>query len=216
MSQPVNHTLRTLLPPAPITQRVLAVLCDALLILLLCSFVIGKIWLPLYFTEALLQFQSILETYAHQLNHGQIIEFFQQFKNNEPVLQMFQSIDRWLFLITWAYYSINAGFFQGGTIGKQIFNLRVLKIHHLQPLTLIDSILRAGLLTFFFFTAFPLLITFSFFFLCLNPLHRGFHDWCCQTYVVNCSLLEQIKGQISDAVRSTTQSEESRIKKKPF
>lgn len=210
MSQSVNHhALRALLPPAPIAQRVLAVLCDFLLLFLLCSFLIGKIWLPLYFTEAFLQFQSILETYTNQLAHGQIIEFFQQLKNNEPVLQMFQSIDRWLFFITWGYYSINAGFFQGGTIGKQIFNLRVLKIHHLRPLSLIDGIVRSGLLTFFLFTAFPILLTFSFFFLCITPLHRGFHDWCCQTYVVNCTLLEQMKGQIRDAVRSATQSEES-------
>lgn len=209
MSPSVNKIQSTFLPPAPITQRMLAMLCDLILLFLLNVFIVGKLWLPLYHTEAMAQFQILIETYSLQLLQGHVGGFFAELKNSPELLHMFQSLDWVLFWLAWGYYAVNGCFFRGGTLGKQIFNLRVLKVPQLKPLSFFDNIWRSGTFIFFLLTGFPFLAALDFFWVCVHRQHRGLHDLCCQTYVVNCTLLEQIQGQIGEAVRAVVQAEKA-------
>ena len=188
--------LNLILPAAPVGKRILATLCDLVLVFFLSVFVVGKLWLPIYHADVVIQFKLLLIEYTEQLHAGQFLEIFNQLNNNKAIIDMFVSVDRLLFFIVWAYYSLNGIFLQGGSLGKQIFNLRVLKLSTLKFPNYGESILRSGILTFFLFSAWPFCMCLNLCFICLNGMHRGFHDWFCQTYVVSYEVLEQIKEKM--------------------
>lgn len=204
MSKSVNQT--PLLSPAPLAPRMLAMLCDLVLLFFLSAFIISKLWMPLYHAKEMMQFQILFEAYTPQLLQGQSNGLLAELKNNPELLRMFQSLDWVLFWIALGYYAVNGCFFQGGTLGKQIFNLRVLKLPQLKSLSFLENVFRSGTFIFFLVTGFPFLLILDFFWMCLHKQHRGLHDLCCQTYVVHCTLLEQIQGQIGEAVRAVVQS----------
>lgn len=197
------------LPPAPMSLRLLAAICDFMLIGLTCLFFIGKLWMPIYATDAMLEFNCLLDTYMPNLLQGQWEPLLEQIKNSPSLLNLFQSIDHLIFINTWIYYAVNACFLRGGTVGKEIFNLRVLSIYNLQPQPIINRIIRAGLLSFCLLTAWPFLMVMTGCFMAINKLHRGFHDQLCQTYVVRCSALEQMKSQIVKAVQQAVDADKS-------
>ena len=171
-----------MLPSANMGKRVFATILDLLLVFFLSLFVVGKFWLPVHHADVIVQFKILLETYAQQLQTGQFTEFLNQINANKPILEMFVSVDRVLFLVTWCYFGISGLFLHGATLGKQIFNLKVLKITTLKTPTASDCILRSGILTFFLFSAWPFFMIFNLCFMAIHPLHRGVHDWFCQTY----------------------------------
>lgn len=191
-----KNILNLILPPASIGKRILASVCDLTLIFFLSVFIIGKLWIPIYHADVVIQFKLLLLNYAEQLQSGKFLEFFNEVNSNKAILDMFISIDHILFFTTWIYYALNGIILQGGSLGKQIFNLRVLKVTTLKLPTYGESILRSGILTFFLFTAWPFGMVLNLCFVCLNKMHRGFHDWFCQTYVVSYEVLEQIKEKI--------------------
>ena len=191
--------LNLILPPAPVGKRILATLCDLTLVFFLSIFIIGKLWIPIYHADVIIQFKWLLIEYSEQLRTGQFLEFFNQINANKAMVDMFMSIDRILFCIAWFYYSLNGIFLQGGSLGKQIFNLRVLKLSTLKFPQYGECILRSGILTFFLFSVWPFGMCFNLCFICLNKMHRGFHDWFCQTYVVSYEILEQIKEKMLSA-----------------
>lgn len=192
--------LRLMLPPANMGKRVAAVFLDLVLVFFLSLFIIGKLWIPVHHADVIVQFKILLESFAEQLQAGQFIEFFNELNTHKPILDMFIEIDRLLFLVTWGYYILSALFLQGNTLGKQVFNLRTLKLSTLKPPSLWDSTLRAGILTFFLFTAWPFFMVFNLCFICINKLHRGIHDWFCQTYVVSYSVIETITDQVRNNI----------------
>lgn len=191
--------LNLILPPAPVGKRILATLCDLTLIFFLSVFVVGKLWVPIYYADVVVQFKWLLLEYSKQLQAGQFLDFINQINANQAILDMFVTIDRILFFIAWSYYSLNGIFLHGGSLGKQIFNLRVLKLSTLKYPTCCECIFRSGILTFFLFTAWPFGMCLNLCFICLNGMHRGFHDWFCQTYVVSYEVLEQIKEKMLSA-----------------
>ncbi len=205
----MNTLLTILLPPAKITHRILATLCDLTLIFFLCVFIVGKVWLPLYQTNALLQFRLLIETYSSQIQSGNFLEFIQEITNNPSLVELFTNVDRILFLTTWMYYLINAICFKGGSLGKQIFSLRVLKFSSLRPPNFMDYIFRSGIQTFLMFTMWPFLMCFNLCCVCISPLRRGIHDWFCQTYVVHFGTMEQIQQKISAQASSNDKMCES-------
>ena len=192
--------LQLMLPPANMGKRVAAVFLDLVLVFFLSLFIIGKLWIPVHHADVIVQFKILLESFAEQLQAGQFIEFFNELNTHKPILDMFIEIDRLLFLVTWGYYILSALFLQGNTLGKQVFNLRTLKLSTLKPPSLWDSTLRAGILTFFLFTAWPFFMVFNLCFICINKLHRGIHDWFCQTYVVSYSVIETITDQVRNNI----------------
>ncbi len=191
-----KNILSLILPPASIGKRILASVCDLTLIFFLSVFIIGKLWIPIYHADVVIQFKLLLLNYSEQLYAGKFLEFFNEINSNKAILDMFINIDHILFFTTWIYYALNGMFLQGGSLGKQIFNLRVLKITTLKLPSYGESVLRSGMLTFFLFMAWPFCMVLNLCFVCLNKMHRGFHDWFCQTYVVSCEVLEQIKEKI--------------------
>lgn len=209
MSKSADRMHETFLPPAPITQRVLAAACDLILLFLLNVFLIGKLWLPLYHAEGMIQFRLLFETHAPQLLQGQASALLAELKTAPEALKMLQSLDWVLLWIAWGFYGINGCFFKGGTLGKRIFNLRVLKLPQLKPLSFFEHFWRSGMVIFFLLTGFPFLAMLDFLWMCFHKQHRSLHDWCSQTYVVNCTLLEQIKGQIGEAVCAVVQAKEA-------
>ena len=70
--------LNLILPPAPVGKRILATLCDLILIFFLSVFVIGKLWIPVYHADVVIQFKLLLLEYSEQLHAGQFVEFFNQ------------------------------------------------------------------------------------------------------------------------------------------
>lgn len=196
MSSANLTVLRLMLPPANMGKRVGATFLDLTLVFFLSLFVIGKLWIPVYYADVIVQFKILLESYAEPLKAGQFVEFFNALNTYKPILDMFASIDRLLFLITWGYYALNALFLHGNTLGKQVFNLRTLKLSTLKPPSLWDSVLRSGILTFFLFTAWPFFMVFNLCFICVNKLHRGIHDWFCQTHVVCYNVIDTITDQV--------------------
>lgn len=193
-----------MLPPARMGRRVIAVLLDLILVFFLSLLIIGKILIPLRYAEGFMQFRLLLDAYMPQLTAGQFSELLKQMNEHSIIVDMFASIDRSLFLITWAYFSLSALFLKGSTLGKQILNLRVLKLPDFKIPTLLDSILRAGAFSFFLFTAWPFFMCFNLFWVCINALHRGIHDWFCQTYVVDCDVLGQIKDKIQEQIQKNS------------
>jgi uncharacterized RDD family membrane protein YckC len=190
--------LSLLLPPAKIGYRTLALLSDFALIALLALFFVWKLWVPIFHTEALVQLRLMIDAHMPQLQEGNLSVFLQQVTTNEALAAMFIQIDRLLFLITWAYYAINAFLLQGGSLGKQMFNLRVLKLSTLRPPNFWDCALRSGVQTLLIFTLWPFLMCFNFCFLCLHPLRRGLHDWFCQTYVVHFGTMEHLREKLKE------------------
>ena len=208
MSSANLTVLRLMLPPANIEKRVASTCLDLILVFFLSLFFIGKLWIPIYHADVIVQFKILLESYTGQLQAGQFIEFMNELNRHKPIIEMFASIDRLLFLITWGYYSLNALFLQGNTLGKQVFNLRTLKLSTLKPPSLWDSILRSGILTFFLFTAWPFFMVFNLCFICINKLHRGVHDWFCQTYVVCYNVIDSITDQVRQNIMQQNKTEE--------
>lgn len=208
MSSANLTVLRLMLPPANIEKRVASTCLDLILVFFLSLFIIGKLWIPIYHADVIVQFKILLESYTGQLQAGQFIEFMNELNRHKPIIEMFASIDRLLFLITWGYYSLNALFLQGNTLGKQVFNLRTLKLSTLKPPSLWDSILRSGILTFFLFTAWPFFMVFNLCFICINKLHRGVHDWFCQTYVVCYNVIDSITDQVRQNIMQQNKTEE--------
>jgi uncharacterized RDD family membrane protein YckC len=190
--------LSVLLPPAKIGFRILATLCDLTLIFFLNVFIIGKLWLPIYHPDALMQLRFLIETYLSQIQAGNFSEFVQQINCDAVLVDTLVNVDRILFLVTWLYYVINALYFQGGSLGKQMFNLRVLKLSSLKIPSKWDFILRSGIQTFFIFTAWPFLMCLNLCFMCLNSLRRGLPDWFCQTYVVHFGTMEQLQQKLKE------------------
>lgn len=208
MSSANLTVLRLVLPPANMGKRIGATFLDLTLVFFLSLFIIGKLWIPVYYADVIVQFKILLESYAETLKAGQFVEFFNALNTHKPIIDMFASIDRLLFLITWGYYTLNALFLQGNTLGKQVFNLRTLKLSNLKPPTLWDSILRSGILTFFLFTAWPFFMVFNLCFICINKLHRGIHDWFCQTYVVCYNVIDTITDQVRQSIMQQNKTEE--------
>ncbi|MGX8716855.1 MAG: RDD family protein [bacterium] len=206
MPSQILKVLQMMLPPANMGKRVFAVFLDLLLVFFLSLFVVGKLWLPVHHADVIVQFKILLETYAQQLQAGQFTEFLNQINNNKPILEMFVSVDRVLFLVTWGYFAMSGLLLHGSSLGKQIFNLKVLKITTLKAPTVSDCILRSGILTFFLFSAWPFFMIFNLCFMAIHPLHRGIHDWFCQTYAVNCDLLDEVAEKIRQAVKEQAES----------
>lgn len=177
-------------------RRILATCCDLVLVFFLSLFIIGKLWLPNHYAEAIVQFKMLWDGYGAQFAAGQFLPLLSQINENKSILDMFSSVNLWLFFVTWGYYVINAMCFKGGSLGKQIFNLRVLKSMDLKIPSFGDSCLRSCLLTFFLFTAWPFLVCFNVFYMCLNPLHRGIHDKLTHTYVISCHVLDELREQL--------------------
>lgn len=196
MSKTVIKFLKNLLPTATMSQRLLAILSDLTLVFLLALFIIGKLWMPRYYADALFQFRILWETYASQLNAGQFSEFLKQVSNNANIMNMFASVDHLLLIITWSYFTVNALIFRGGSLGKQIFNLRVLKVTDGLPLSPMDCFLRSGILTLLLLSFWPFLMCFNLCFMCVDVMHRGIHDRICKTYVLNFRALEQLKMKL--------------------
>lgn len=197
-----------MLPPANMGKRVFAMFLDLLLVFFLSLFVVGKLWLPIHHADVIVQFKILLETYAQQLQAGQFTEFLNQINNNKPILEMFVSVDRILFLVTWSYFAISGLLLRGGSLGKQIFNLKVLKVTTLKPLTIGDCILRSGILTFFLFSAWPFFMICNLCFMAIHPLHRGIHDWFCQTYAVSCDIMDDLAERVKQAVKDQAEQKE--------
>ena len=65
--------LNLILPPAPVGKRILATFCDLILIFFLSLFVIGKLWIPIYHADVIVQFKLLLLEYAEQLQSGQFL-----------------------------------------------------------------------------------------------------------------------------------------------
>lgn len=208
MSSANLTVLRLMLPPANMGKRVGATFLDLTLVFFLSLFIIGKLWIPVYYADVIVQFKILLESYAESLKAGQFVEFFNALNTHKPIIDMFTSIDRLLFLITWGYYILNALFLQGNTLGKQVFNLRTLKLSNLKPLTLWDSALRSGILTFFLFTAWPFFMVFNLCFICINKLHRGIHDCFCQTYVVCYNVIDTITDQVRQNIMKQNKNQD--------
>ncbi len=200
MSSTNLAVLRLMLPPANIGKRVAATFLDLTLVFFLSLFVIGKLWIPIHHADVIVQFRILLESFTEQLKAGQFIEFLDALNAHKAITDMFIDIDRLLFLITWGYYTLNALILQGNTLGKQVFNLRTLKLSTLKPPSLWDSTLRAGILTFFLFTAWPFFMVFNLCFICINKLHRGMHDCFCQTYVVCYNVIDTITDQVRNNI----------------
>lgn len=194
-----------MLPPSNLGKRVFASVLDLLLVFFLGLFIVGKLWLPVHHADVIIQFKILLETYAQQLQAGQFSEFLDQINANKPILEMLVSVDRLLFFVTWGYFAINALILHGSSIGKQVFNLRVLKITTLKTPTVGDCILRSGILTFCLFGIWPFFMICNLCFMAIHPLHRGIHDWLCQTYVVSCDIMDDIAEKVKQAVKKHTE-----------
>lgn len=192
------NVLQLMLPPAQMHHRLLSVVLDLVLVFFLSLLIIGKFWIPMHCSDGVIQFRILLDSYMPRLSSGEFSEFLKRVNENTAVVDMFVSVDRLLFLITWLYFSLSAWCLKGGTLGKQIFNLRVLKITTFKAPRLMDCVLRSGIFAFFLFTAWPFFMCFNLFFMCIHKMHRGVHDWFCQTYVVNYDVLEQIRGKIEE------------------
>jgi|GEM_PF-5334046 len=100
MSSANLTVLRLMLPPANIEKRVASTCLDLILVFFLSLFIIGKLWIPIYHADVIVQFKILLESYTGQLQAGQFIEFMNELNRHKPIIEMFASIDRLLFLIT--------------------------------------------------------------------------------------------------------------------
>ncbi len=196
------NVLHLMLPPANVGRRLFANILDLILVFFLSLLIIGKFLIPYQFTDTIIQFKFLLEASAGYLQAGQFSELLSQINENKNILDMFLTMDRWLFFITWGYFVVNGICLKGGSLGKQVFNLRVLKVSTLKPLDLWDGIFRSALFTFLLFTAWPFFMCINLFFICLHSMHQGIHDRFCKTCVVSCDVLGQVAQQLkSQAVQ---------------
>ena len=193
MSQSINQIQ---FPPAPIVRRTLAAICD-------CTLLCLPLWTILIYKadvmEPLWQWFKI-ELSSGQTGDGSFAEVMVLNRIQATVQASF-----WItILVMWGYYGINGCIFQGGTIGKKIFNLRVLKLPQLKPLSLLDNIFRSGVFTFFLMIKIPLLLPLDFLWMCFHKQHRSLHDLCCRTYVISCKIAEQGGETVCPGVPSNT------------
>ena len=204
----MNLLITTLLPPAKLGYRILATLCDLSIIILLNCFIIGKWWLPTYHPDVVLQMRLLLETYAPQIQAGNFTAFIQQVSQSKELVDAFLVVDRILFFVTWLYYTLNAFYFKGGSLGKQIFDLQLFKLSTLRAPGKRDYILRAGLQTLCIFTLWSFLMCFNLCLMCLNPMRRGLQDWICNTYVVHYSAAERVREKLKQLAQKLNAPEE--------
>ena len=180
MSQSINQIQ---FPPAPIVKRTLAAICDFTLLYL-------PTWMVLIYKADVIE--PLWQLFKIELSQGQTGDgsFAEVMLLNR--IQTTAQASLWIIiLITWGYYGISGCIFQGGTIGKKIFNLRVLKLPQSKPLSFLDNIFRSGVFTFFLMIRTSLLLPLNFLWMCFHKQHRSLHDLCCRTYVINCKTAEQ-------------------------
>lgn len=148
-------------------------------------FILLKVILPDQHGAGLTQFDEWMQQLIAMNEAGQKPELNNMPEPGEEMIAMFQFIQQFLMAGFWAYFFISEIFMKGASLGKKVFNLRIININTARPVGLLDSSLRAIIKSLFFFIAllFPPILL-NYFMPLFNSNRRAGHDYICKTLVI--------------------------------
>jgi hypothetical protein len=165
---------------ASLWQRSVAFSLDFSLICFLSLTVLGKWVLPQQYAQEWAKLQGVL--YVANYSNQQFTELFKTLQNAD-FQKMVADLGFYLFLSFWAYFALSEIITKGGSLGKKIFRLTVVKINGLEPPSILDSIFRSSLKAFAIFSFLPI-CALNFLLAFFTKYRQAGHDFIARTVVV--------------------------------
>lgn len=111
-----------------------------------------------------------------------------------PQLKEKLEISNTIFVLSfWLYFAANEIILKGASLGKRIFSIRAVNEITLEPPSIFDSILRAGLKTLSLLAWFPVFILGNFCLIFFTKKGQAGHDFLSRTIVIQDTLETQDK-----------------------
>jgi uncharacterized RDD family membrane protein YckC len=180
-------------PPASLVQRTLACSLDIILAFALIWMLLERFILPLYDASLFLEFKQIL--YAHQQELSQSAHAF-NLRNLPPfpltVQKLILYAQGMVLLMLWLYFAGVDIFLQGRSVGKRVFQLKVVNLWTFKEPTLLEYASRSMVKAFCCTVAFPVLLIVNCLSLFFNKQSRMGHDLIARTIVVEDNIKEVV------------------------
>jgi uncharacterized RDD family membrane protein YckC len=172
------------LPPAFLGHRFIAFSLDTLLVGAFLGLVLFRVVLPEFYP---VEFQELKDWYAttsmELASGGTPLQPVSPDSVPERVWELLLFIQNFIVFGFWLYFGVCETFFQGKTLGKRVFRLKVISIRNLGPLNLGSAIVRSLMKTLCLFTLFPLLLV-NFLSVFFFKYRRAGHDLLSQSLVI--------------------------------
>ena len=167
-------------PIASKSTRIFACALDCILVMALALMLLSTFVIPKKYSTPMKELQHILHSYSETISNTdkKIAENF-----SSELKDMIESIQAFVVLAFWLYFSITEIFMNGATLGKKVFSLRAISLRTGQKPHVFDSCLRGGIKTLSLLAFFPLLLI-NYFLIFFPRVNRTGHDFLCNTVVV--------------------------------
>jgi len=142
-------------------HRLIAFLLDFTLIGAFAMLVLVRGLLPMLYPAELAEFNLWYAEYAEDLAAGERSISSPDLLTrewSEPVLKMLLFSQNFILFCYWIYFAAAETFFQGKSIGKRAFSLKVMDMRQVRPLELAPAMLRSLVKALCLFAFFPVFI----------------------------------------------------------
>jgi len=191
------------LEPASLSIRLLALVMDSVLILLLTSFALSRVFMPTVDRDGYVQLQKEWQQYSW------VAEAAAAEGEEKPPLELSDRSEVLLLQaagagvgLVWLLFLVGELFCRGSSIGKKIFRLRVVRSADFKRLRLHEVLLRTTLKTAILFLLLSIILKFTplvaillLILLALLPMLNSYrlflHDYLCRTVVVQTCQMEE-------------------------
>ena len=173
-------------PPARFHHRLISFCLDFTLVGALGLLILIRFILPTYFPAELSEFNAWYAEYTEQLASGERPLTTHELRTqtwSEPVLKMLLFSQNFILFFFWIYFGGAEVFYQGKTIGKRAFRLKVMDMNQVRPLDLFPAMMRSLIKTLCLFAFFPLFLL-SYLAAWFTPFRRTGHDYLSRSIVV--------------------------------
>ncbi len=176
------------LPAARLGQRFIAFSLDVLLVGAFIGLILFRFVLPEFYPS---EYQELMQWYqstSDSIEEGETpLQSMERESLPEPIWKLMLFIQNFIVMGFWLYFGVCESFFQGKTLGKRVFRLKVVGIRNLGHLNLGPALLRSLLKTLCLFTLFPLFLI-SFVLVFFVKYRRAGHDLVSQSIVIEDNL----------------------------
>lgn len=173
-------------PQARLLHRVIGFALDVTLIGALAMLILTRWILPQTYPAELAEFRAWYAEYTRDLASGEreaVPGDLNADEWSEPVWRMLVFAQNFILVFFWIYFAGAEVFYQGRTVGKRAFRLKVMDFQRVRPLDLMPAMVRSLVKTLCLFTFFPFFLL-SYLAAWLLPFRRTGHDVLSRSIVV--------------------------------
>lgn len=166
-------------------KRIIAFLLDVVLVTLIALVITFQFWLPNNYPESWSTFMDKVETLQSSEESLQGMELTAQEQD------MFIYGEMVILLVFWFYFFGSELLFKGSSLGKKVFQLRVVSWQRQETLNFWESMIRAFAKTVTLLVLFPFLQV-SYLLAFFTRKRQAGHDYICRSCVIEDFSLENI------------------------